>query len=535
MKRIMENLFGTFAISVIGFGSVACTVGSDDPGDEPGKNLFPELQEVTVETGKTSDVTFTVAAEWTMESDCDWVRFLTGEEDKTEERAIVYGDAGENTVKLSVKDFGHQFYDETADLRMTVAGSTETVIRVTRPAKGRVMQMLAGNIKEGPFSPVDVIEFKYNESQFFGFEGNFDWKIIESPDWLGYIKNITGKAGAVLVPEKTDEKKLDKDAMDLKYLPFEQTGNIVISTAAQSDVRYTFPVEYSGMGVQDNIIEPLWNYGVYFNNDGYHTEYSPVAGTPPVPTDDKFVTAIHLCKGNDDGEIDRTIVFIEAEIVKNGNAYSVNLTELTQEESWVKCSSDPKSSEIEISVDAFEQWTDRTMYVYFLPPYYKSEEYDFNKDFKATWNGKDITFSSQYGRKIVQFAKQRTEGFEMTTYNASWEEITLPAPEKVTDPYLIAEYGTENIYAHAFTRDEWSATTMAITVDVFGFNGYPMTDENQQQEQEKWFKTFGQKMNSFTIGSRVPYDNLPATGNYHIKVMDSNNKVFGVLIISKAE
>ena len=495
----------------------ACSSDNDEQPQTP--PTFPEKQTFSIPAGETLQVSFDAEREWRMTSDMAWVRFLAG--DPAEEMPIASGPAGTNTVTLLMKTDGHRFAEETALLNMTMANVSQTVFEVTRPAKEREIRMMVSP-NGSAFAEAERLELLYGKSCRVGFKANFDWKIVSVPDWMAPMTRITGEANEAPTVGNSDHIATNNAVAGAK-LPFSQQGELVVKPHKGDGPEYRFPVVYPGMGAEDFALTPLFNYGIHFNNEGYFCIYNPVDGSGDTPTEERQTTLNVLTR-----ELQRRILIVEYDLAAK------TAREVAPADSWLACRETAGSPEIVLSVEPFEEWNDRTLYAYFLPPHYLENDYDFSKDFRVS--GNKVTFSGKtYGREIVQTGKPRLEGFEITGRDTSLQEVKFSDPVKVTDrPDLVEKYGTENIYARAFTMDEWHIGTQNFTVKVFGINDYAMSNPAQKTEQEKWFKTFGPGQNQFTIGGRVAYASLP-DGEYPIEILDSNGSVYGVLIISKAE
>ena len=334
------------------------------------------------------------------------------------------------------------------------------------------------------------------------------------------MTHITGKADAVPVYGETDYITTNKAIADAD-LPFSQQGEIVVKPHKGEGPEFHFPVSYPGMDDKAQTLAPAtFGNTLYFSHDGFYGTKNPNSGIEF--TEEKQTTLSVLTR-----ELRRRIAVVRY------NLDTKSASEVAPEECWLAYRETEGSAEVVLSAEPFEEWADRTLYIYFLPPYYLENDYDFSKDFRVS--GQNVTFTgTTYGRTVIQTGKPRTEGFEITAYNSSWDLVTLSAPVKVTDrPELIEKYGTDNIYARAFTKDEWGGTPQAFTVTVFGIDGTPVSNPAQKAEQEKWFADFASKPNQFTIGKRVDFDKLP-DGEYPIEVF-KDDKIYGVLIISKAE
>lgn len=501
----------------------ACS--SDDDAPERTAPTFPEKQTLSIEAGETLQVRFEAAQPWRMTADKTWVRFLAG--DPAEEMPVVSGGAGANTVTLFMKADGHTFREEVARIDMTMDNASQTVFEVKRPARERAIRMMVSREAGGEFAETGELELLFGKSCNVGFEANFDWKIRSTPDWLAPLTRITGEADEPAT-HSSSNSIITRNAVAQEKLPFEQRGEIVVAPHKGDGPEFRFPVVYPG--VDDRLVQMLSTDPVgrtyYFDHDGFYGSKNP-SNNGIEFTGEKEATLSVLTR-----ELQRSIRIVRYD-KQTGAA-----VEVSPEESWLVCRETPGSPEITLSAKSFEEKDDRALYVYFLPPYYAENDYDFSKDFSLNWQN-EVVFAPadiDYGRAVVQVGKPRIEGFEIKAYDKRWNLVVFSDPVKVADrPDLVERYGTANIYARAFTADEWTNDfTQNYTVTVFGFDGYTQSNPAQKSEQEKWFRNFQPGQGQFSIGQRVAFDKLP-DGEYPIEVLRSDGSVYGVLIISKAE
>lgn len=133
-KKIMKKIFAIFSVVAILFAS--CTPDNGD--NTPVAPTFPELQEITVESGKSYDVTFTTDKAWTVSLSAEAAVYATltytYEDGYTSTDTQFYGAAGEHTIVVNVRE-GIISYakDITFTLDMTLETYTQSIAKLTIP------------------------------------------------------------------------------------------------------------------------------------------------------------------------------------------------------------------------------------------------------------------------------------------------------------------------------------------------------------------------------------------------------------------
>lgn len=482
---------------------MVATACSSDDSKQQAPPVFPEKQMLSVEAGQTLEIQFDAAQEWRMASDKSWLRFLIGE--SQEELAIASGDAGKNTLTILMKENGWGFDAESALLSLTMSNLTQVVYEVTRPAIIREVRMKYAKSVSGTPKEAESLTIAYNEFTMcrIGFEANFDWKIRSMPEWMKPIRTA-GDANVVL----SSNKMLDIVSIDLAMKPYEKNGVIVISDRLENQT-FEFPVTYAGMPGNTIAVSPgsILRSGLTFTHDGriYKT------GTEGSGSTEERESVIKVESRNMQCRI--AVVAYDSQ--------SNTAQEVTGAESWVSCVESPLTkAEYTISVNADNKTAaDRKLYLYILPPDYMSGAgYDYAKDFDDDW------FSSKLGMCITQQVKPLSEGFVIT---AAVTNTPMAAPQKLNDPALQAEYGTENIYQKVFTPEEW-AISGAIKVVPNGIEFFSHLFANSGKWATKWESTGAALM----ISNRVSYASLP-TDRAPIIFKTSGGAIHGVLFIAK--
>ena len=133
-KKIMKKIFAVLSVVAMMFAS--CT--PDKGGDTEIAPTFPELQEITVESGKSYDVTFTTDKAWTVSLSAEAAVYATltytYEDGYTSTDTQFYGEAGEHTIVVNVRE-GIISYakDITFTVDMTLESYTQSIAKLTIP------------------------------------------------------------------------------------------------------------------------------------------------------------------------------------------------------------------------------------------------------------------------------------------------------------------------------------------------------------------------------------------------------------------
>ena len=130
----MKKIFAIFSTVAILFAS--CT---PDNGDKtPVVPTFPELQEITVESGKSYEVTFSTDKAWSVALSAEAAVYATltytYEDGYTSTDTQFYGEAGEHTIVVNVRE-GIMSYakDITFTVDMTLENYTQSIAKLTIP------------------------------------------------------------------------------------------------------------------------------------------------------------------------------------------------------------------------------------------------------------------------------------------------------------------------------------------------------------------------------------------------------------------
>ena len=125
----MKKLFAV--LSVVAMMFAACT--SDNGGKTPQKPNFPEVQNLTVESGASYDITFTAEKPWTVLLPAESQVYASLSFDGMTDTQF-YGEAGEATITVNVRE-GLMSYakDIVFSVDMTMEQYTECIAQLTIP------------------------------------------------------------------------------------------------------------------------------------------------------------------------------------------------------------------------------------------------------------------------------------------------------------------------------------------------------------------------------------------------------------------
>ena len=125
----MKKIFAIFSVVAMMFAS--CT--PDKGGDETIVPTFPELQELTVESGKSYDITFTVDKAWSIVLSAESAVYASiTYNDMTDTQ--FYGEAGEHTITVNVREGIMSYAKDIAfNVDMTIGQYTQSIAKLTIP------------------------------------------------------------------------------------------------------------------------------------------------------------------------------------------------------------------------------------------------------------------------------------------------------------------------------------------------------------------------------------------------------------------
>lgn len=233
MKKF--NLFAAaVAVSVMGGAAVSCNkpeTPSPEPQPQPVEKNLPELQDVSVDPGKSEEITFYAYGAWTVEVDKTWCT-----PDKTS------GEKGDNKVVFSVADAFEAA--ETAKVTLTIGEDKDVVtFNITRNAKEREFSITGADD-----AAVTSITFGEDaKSVEIKVKANFWWQLDAADDcnaqwplWLSKPSpRFEGKAGDIVTVTLTVDEEQLPNFYDSKE------GMIWFNDVENPDVKYSINVKHT--------------------------------------------------------------------------------------------------------------------------------------------------------------------------------------------------------------------------------------------------------------------------------------------------
>ncbi len=234
MKKF--NLFAAaVAVSVMGGAAVSCNkpeTPSPEPQPQPVEKNLPELQDVSVDPGKSKEITFYAYGAWTVEVDKTWCT-----PDKTS------GEKGDNKVVFSVADAFEAA--ETAKVTLTIGEDKDVVtFNITRNAKEREFAVTSSTDGSA------VAELVFGEdakSVEIKVKANFWWQLDAADDcnaqwplWLSKPSpRFEGKASDIVTVTLTVDEEQLPNFYDSKE------GVIWFNDVENPDVKYSINVKHT--------------------------------------------------------------------------------------------------------------------------------------------------------------------------------------------------------------------------------------------------------------------------------------------------
>ncbi len=520
----MKNIKTVLAVLLAAAGLVSC----QEKAEENITPVFPEQEDVTVLTedlGKDLTFSFEANMDWTLVSDRQWLRF----KDEIGEVSSLSGKAGSHTVTYIVSGDSQSFEPETANVEMTMGGKSQVVLAVSRTPVERELHMYTYD--NGEIREVTEIGFPFDENSmmYFGFEANFDWKLLSYPEeWIaGNPDNVTGedrlKSFAGTAGEKAVFENMELFSVDYTARYRDLEGQFVVSDLSGE---HTFPFTVKAAGVPEKTLEwidyrSLQN-GITWNSRGQRT----VSQNGSTSVTDEPAVISFLVKDHN----------YHVRIVTTEDGRTFDDTARPGDEGlWVDVKDDGNGN-ISVSAQPNETDTERTAYVFVFPNDYISEDVGIASGpfYKGYFSSGEFAFKKDgYGVALVQ--ESMPGGFEVMN-GATIQQVDVEI-KAVDDPsQMIEALGltvTDNIYEATFTAETWGGSgTRAIipknntvspemgTVKLWVYDGSNYVNiQLGGDEMKEWFTSYSlysydsgsTRRFAFSIGSgRTAFDSLPA-------------------------
>ncbi|MCD8209998.1 MAG: DUF5003 domain-containing protein [Prevotella sp.] len=289
MKTIMNikdiTLRGLFSLMMIAlmslFGFTSCSDDDDDVIST--KSSFPTLQEIYVNAGDNTTLSFTASARFILTSSQNWCTF-DGE--------ITYsGEAGDQQVPLTISRTGQsQDSVSVATITMIIGEESQAIATVTRSASDTEI-----TIYDEDGNEISLLTAGYSNYIYYTITANFDFNAIELPDWLDLDGTIYSTKDT---PTKVGLKVKD----EASYFKYPQDAEVAISNESGTII-YPIQIVYDGMDADeikitmstsrtDVIRIPTWNWEISQDGKTYKNEgetYGSIAFSLDALNDDYVV------------------------------------------------------------------------------------------------------------------------------------------------------------------------------------------------------------------------------------------------------
>lgn len=331
----MRNINKILAVFVLSLSIAACN--ETGTGDVENNVSFTALEWnddiAALDHCEYVTASFTVEAtgKWKVVSDePSWVEFSKDNELFFPD---VQGGEGSEPVYVRISNAARDFSESTANIRIIYDDKEECVAVVVRPAKEYEFSM---ETEDGDV--IESIEIDCSGSSFVRFNANFDYVIIDYPEWLTEPVFDTDKNGYSLEVVEGS-------------LPFMSNGTFVIGNSNGS-VKRDILISYVGMdpkAIRINVEGSPWGWDVSVDGKTFEKESSSMTdGSDKIVVENMLPVNV-LCRNYDYRlfcieDIEGIISFMEGE------------------SAWIKCvRSSSNAQELSVSVDQFKS-TFKKMY-----------------------------------------------------------------------------------------------------------------------------------------------------------------------------
>lgn len=397
--------------------------------------VFPALQEKSAAANTELEYTFTASQAWKLNSPLIWCSFLV----EDEKVSTVYGEAGEQTVKLFISDGGSEFdqEDEVA-LTMTMGGETQVVLTVKRSPE--TMKLALFDAEGNEISSTEAIVLEYGDSLRLSGKGNFTWAITGSPEFINFPGAISGAANREVKLSAGLTAGFSKNATE---------GVIYLGSQADPKM-YAYSVSYDGIPadkIEFNINDVERNR-YEFSADGseyYYIYQGETLKSYSAPLN--FETVVR----NDD----YTVLYIE-------DNSRWGCTVLNQWNRWFNVADDGQGN-LKLTVEENTTTDIRQGYLMVLPKVvndlYKDNFYDdmFDENRYGDWK---FTLKEEVEQYVALPIKQQFVAPEVgftAMYNGVELEL-MKYSDVAGNP--LPEYGTDNVWILSLNNQAYERITV---------------------------------------------------------------------------
>lgn len=225
--------------------TMLCFTACSEDDEEVIPSFPTETESISGAAGESKTVSFTANMQWNLSSSKTWC--LLG----AEQRQNISGNAGQQSVTITINDEGLTFNEESANIILTMGTESKTIATVTREAKAYEFQ-----IKDAEGNVVEVLEISTAAEATYYAEANFEFAAAYDENLMTITK---GEAEA-----GTYNYEISIEILETKN-PI--NADVTFQNESGSAV-YTYAVQYAGMDPMDIIFNPGSAWRTYVTTDG---------------------------------------------------------------------------------------------------------------------------------------------------------------------------------------------------------------------------------------------------------------------------
>lgn len=217
---------------------------SKDETPEQSVPEFPAVQEIPADLESPKTLTFSANMDWKLSVTASWVRFVDGDV-RTQQ---LTGKAGSNiAVEIECSDEGQDFDEASADIDMTMGGTTQTIFRIVRDGKERWIK-LYHRVGSDEWEQIESLSLHYNSGQQTVEMQSI--RIVANYAWKGTVSDyVTISSGNEFGAEANEYADFWLTVSDEK-LPF-AFETAFKTTDMDGGNAADFAITYDGMGDED--------------------------------------------------------------------------------------------------------------------------------------------------------------------------------------------------------------------------------------------------------------------------------------------
>lgn len=472
------------------------TACSDD--DEEVIPSFPTNSEsISVSAGETKSLAFTANMAWNLSSNKTWC--LLGSEQKQN----ISGDAGEQSVTVTINDEGLTFSEDKAEITLSMGTESKVIASITRGAKAYEF-----TIKDEQDNVVTTLEIGSTGDATFYAEANFEFAATYNEEEL--IVTMSEAAAGTFNYE-----------FNIEVLQIKNAGEYQV-TFQNEDGSQTFPykVKYAGMDPMKISFNPGSAWGVnvaadgqtYYRNINVDNVYdAPYNVTVSALNDEYTLTYYHY-----------------------DNNWGMTQYQLAYETPWFSVEDDAQGN---LSVSFAENTgKERKGYLFAFPnAYYETIQDDLDgfiiEDMNANVWEMSVAAEKYLIAEFVQEAGQATttSGFTVKLWGYQDVEVTKIEDQDVLD-YAMGNLMcyTGEVYGITVDKGSWLQIFPNLPEETWTCDIYPIFNGVTEEQVEAMGYEPSIADEGHNFGILVPED---VTDPIYIGIRDNMWTVHKVLVI----